>query len=288
MRSSMARLLVPTLAALVALAAGDRHGARAADMERVAFRSADERATPLVGRLLRPAGAGPFPAVVLLHGCGGLFNRDGQLTKRHVDWAQRFAAAGYVVFFPDSFTPRGVKSVCSDRDRVVSPGGRARDALGAAAWLRSQRFMAPGRMAAMGWSNGGSTVLRLVAENSVAGTYAAAVAFYPGCKSIAERSRWDARIPLLIQIGEADDWTPAEPCRQVAARDRNGRVQLNIYPDAYHDFDAPDMPMRERRGVAYSARGDGVVHVGTHEKARQAAIGATMRFLSSHLGATTR
>src|SRR5262245_52960414 len=195
--------LVSALAAFAAVIAAYGHGARAADIERVAFRSADENATSLTGQLLRPAGAGPFPAVVLLHGCGGLFNRDGGLTKRHADWAQRFVAAGYVVLFPDSFTPRGVKSICSDRDRVVSPDGRAKDALGAAAWLRTQRFVVPARVAAMGWSNGGSTVLRLVAESNVANVYAAAVAFYPGCKSIAEQSRWEARVPLLIEIGEA-------------------------------------------------------------------------------------
>jgi dienelactone hydrolase len=254
-------------------------------MERVTFRSSGENSTPLVGYLLRPAGAGPFPAMVLLHGCGGLFNRDGDLSRRHADWAQRFVAAGYVVLFPDSFNPRGVRSVCTSRDRVVSPQGRARDALGAAAWLRTRRFVMPARIAALGWSNGGSTVLRLVAETRVADSYAAAVAFYPGCTSIAEQAKWQARIPLLIQIGEADDWTPAEPCRQVAASSRNGRVQLDTYPGAYHDFDAPDMPVRERRGVAYSARGDGVVHVGTNEQARQAAIAATLQFLSTRLGA---
>ena len=65
--------------------------------------------------------------MVLLHGCGGLFGRDGRLSKRHADWASRFIRAGHVVPFPDSFNPRGVKSVCPDRDRdrVVSPHGRA-------------------------------------------------------------------------------------------------------------------------------------------------------------------
>jgi dienelactone hydrolase len=73
--------------------------------ERVEFPSAD--GTRIVGLVFKPAGAGPFPALVLLHGCGGLFNQSGELTRRESDWADRLVAAGYAVVFPDSFNRRG-------------------------------------------------------------------------------------------------------------------------------------------------------------------------------------
>ena len=64
------------------------------------------------------------------------------------------------------------------------------------------------------------------------------VAFYPGCNFYDRRAGWAPSAPLLIVMGEADDWTPAEPCRRLAAKFPE-RIKLVLYPGAYHDFDAP-------------------------------------------------
>jgi poly(3-hydroxybutyrate) depolymerase len=48
----------------------------------------------LRGVLFRPQGAGPFPSVVALHGCGGLLNRSGKIVRRFADWGDRLSAAG--------------------------------------------------------------------------------------------------------------------------------------------------------------------------------------------------
>src|SRR5262245_32057076 len=64
--------------------------------------------TTLKAVLFRPAGPGPFPAVVGLHGCGGLVNRAGTLGARYRDWAERLVGAGFVVLYPDSFGSRGL------------------------------------------------------------------------------------------------------------------------------------------------------------------------------------
>jgi dienelactone hydrolase len=55
--------------------------------------------------IYKPDGAGPFPALVLVHTCGGLRPEIG-------DWAKNALARGYVAFVIDSLGPRGVKSVC--------------------------------------------------------------------------------------------------------------------------------------------------------------------------------
>ena len=261
--------------------------ATAAELERVSFPSANKEATPLEGYVLRPAGEGPFPAIVALHGCGGLWGRtSGELNKRHADWGERLVQAGYLVLFPDSFNPRGVTGVCNTANRVVAPSGRAYDAIGAAQWLAAQPFVDKARIGALGWSMGGSTALHLVARKNASTVFAAAVAFYPGCRVLLERRQWEPRIPLLIQIGEADDWTPAAPCKELAGRHKD--IRIDVYPEAHHDFDAPDTPLRERRGVAFSASGTGVVHVGTNEPARRAAIDATMKFFADQLRADKR
>jgi len=75
--------------------------------------------------------------------------------------------------------------------------------------------------------------------------FAAAVALYPGCVP-ARRSGTAASgvyrpvAPLLILIGEKDDWTPAEPCRKLteAAQQGGYPVTIKIYPGAYHSFDS--------------------------------------------------
>jgi poly(3-hydroxybutyrate) depolymerase len=60
--------------------------------------------TTLRGYLFKPTGPGPFPAVVGLHGCGGLLNKQGEIVSRETTWADLLTARGYVVLFPDSFT----------------------------------------------------------------------------------------------------------------------------------------------------------------------------------------
>src|SRR6266508_701570 len=205
-----------------------------AEFQRVSFTSANKQAITLTGFVFRPAGTGPFPAVVALHGCGGLGAASRELSKRHDDWAGRLVRAGYVVLMPDSFAPRGAKSLCGTRDRVVRPSKRADDARGAAAWLAVQPFVQPGRIGVLGWSNGGSTVLHLVGRDGVSAAFTAAVAFYPGCRVLLKKADWTARIPLLIQHGAADDWTPIAPCRELAGK--SSKVRLIAYPGAFHDF----------------------------------------------------
>jgi dienelactone hydrolase len=150
------------------------------------------------------------------------------------------------------------------------------------AWLKTQAFVARGRIGVVGWSNGGSTVLRFVPAGA-ADDVAAAIAFYPGCSSLVKRGGWSSRVPLMILMGAEDDWTPAEPCRQLVAA-AGGPTRIETYPGAYHGFDSPDSKLRTRKGMAFSVNGTGVVHVGTHPAARQTAIAATMKFLGERMG----
>src|SRR5688572_18567464 len=114
----------------------------ASAQERVQFASVDGALnggapTQLDGYLYRPSGAGPFPAVVAMHGCGGLFApRDrNKLAARNIDWGTRLSAQGYAVLFPDSFNPRGIPEVCKQDQTLVRPGvHRVADAYGALAW----------------------------------------------------------------------------------------------------------------------------------------------------------
>jgi dienelactone hydrolase len=244
------------------------------------------RGVTLSGTLRTPTGEGPFPAVVALHGCGGAYTKSGALSRRHADWARRLVANGYVVLFPDSFGSRGARSQCRTRHRVARPSReRVRDVLAAKAYLQSRRDIRPGAISLLGWSNGGSTVLYAVkprsAPNDGKPDFARAIAFYPGCRVPAKKGDWHARLPLLILIGAADDWTPAAPCEALAkkAGTAGEKVSIKVYPGAYHDFDHPKLPVHINRDLAYTGSGTGRAHTGTNPAARQDAINRVMTFL---------
>jgi dienelactone hydrolase len=266
---------------------------RACAAEHVQFRSLDSASTLLDGYLDRAPGPGRHPAVVLLHGCGGMFNRrTGLISALKRDWVAALNR-GYSVLMVDSFRPRGVDLTCSPAtyNRAIVEA-RPKDAYGALYYLQKQPFVRGDRVALMGWSAGGGTVLRTVSVQSNGrpaalpqGDFRAAVAFYPAlCGDRREPPGWTSTIPLLVLFGAADVWTPLAPCERfiAGAVGRGSRIELHTYPGAYHAFDAPNSPLRrlpQFRTVA------GVVPiVGTDPAARQDAFARVPAFLARYLG----
>lgn len=131
--------------------------------ERVQFDSLDrdgDRPIRIEALLYKPSGDVPAagrPAVIALHGCGGLYStvkgRRDRPSPRHAARAEAMLAAGYVVLFPDSLTARGLDQTCTIRasERVLTAARRKLDALGALAWLASQPGIARERIALLGW-----------------------------------------------------------------------------------------------------------------------------------------
>lgn len=183
----------------------------------------------------RPSGTGPFPAIVLLHHCGGI---DGDLKSL----ARHFTAEGYVTIIPDSFGSRGVGAVCVSG--AVTEGERVPDAYAAADYLRSLPEVRPDRIGVIGFSHGAGTITWLVSSNPLSKPFQAAVAYYPNC----ERRRDAINAPTLVLSGAKDDWTPAEPCTAWGQRVHDeARLTVVVYPDTYHSFDKPrthDVPGR--------------------------------------------
>jgi dienelactone hydrolase len=186
--------------------------------------------------LFVPEGAGPFPAMVILHGCDGV-------GPHYRDWARQLNAWGYVAMVVDSFRPRGLSNVCN-HGMLVPPLVQAQDAFAAADYLRARPDVRADRIGVIGFSHGGWAVLKAVLADTVRGDHAtpfvAAVAFYPGCDPPGSPLATDT----LILIGDADDWTPVERC--VRWRDRVQRaghdLEMKIYPGALHAFDAQTWP----------------------------------------------
>jgi dienelactone hydrolase len=207
-----------------------------------------ESATPkdpdrVAGRLSKPDGAGPFPALVLLHGCQGV-------SPQVKDWARWLADRGYVAFVVDSFGPRHEPADCKadDGNPAAPDTERFDDAIGALKYLQAQSFVIPERVASFGWSQGGEFAMSVINGPTLERArargvalprvgYAAAIAMYPGgCLDYAKEL---VIRPLLLLIGGSDDWTPPRYCREMAAnmKARGADVTLVEYPAAYHYFD---------------------------------------------------
>jgi dienelactone hydrolase len=274
------RLFPAVISAALAMTCGER-AALAQSPQAVHFAGPD--GMTLQGALYVPKGSGPFPAIVALHGCAGLNGMNDEISPRHRDWGERLAAQGYVVLFPDSFTSRGLGSQCRNATRDVKPSReRVADALAALTFLAHQSNVDAKAISLLGWSNGASSVLYAVAKKnapSAGPDFARAIGFYPGCRVPLESGTWQTRMPLLILIGEADDWTPAAPCKDLVAG-AGAKARIVTYPDAYHDFDHPDLPVHTVDHLAFTATGSGVAHTGTNPAARADAINQVTNFLA--------
>ncbi|MET3757598.1 dienelactone hydrolase [Rhizobium binae] len=193
--------------------------------------------TPLLGYLSRPAGDGPFPAVVLLHGCDHL-----RLSVKDL-WPKRLVKWGYVVLVVDSFTTRKLDDTCGSAlpERVF-------DAYGALEFLSRSSFVDTSRVALMGFSAGATATLDATKiagnEQLMERKFRAAVAYYPAC----DADRGDPTVPTLIMTGERDNWSRAERCQKRLARlsDNAPPVELDVYRGVYHNFDAPEFMVGKR------------------------------------------
>ena len=129
----------------------------------------------LRGRLLQPAGDGPFPAVVVKHGSAGMWTDPpseleplGDMKSQFDDWAAMLSQDGYVVLVLDSFGPRGYTTFQNKKppeDSDVAPVyERARDAFDALDYLRGLAFVDPDRVAVLGFSHGAGGVAGAMAD----------------------------------------------------------------------------------------------------------------------------
>ena len=254
----------------------------------------------LTGLLDRPTRELPGPAVVMMHGCSGLGSAKGPFAL-YRDWRDLLVANGFVTLMVDSAASRGFHQTCTldvkeQTDRMWAE--RPSDAYAALAFLQSQSFVAPDKIALMGWSQGGGVVLETIPTHSLgrpnpppAHEFAAAIAFYPGLcadKRLAAHldeppQSWATSIPLLVLQGEADNWTRAKPCEAFLgeAKSRHSPVSFQIYPGAYHSFDAPGMPIHT---VEAYRNNEWAPIEGTNETARSDARDRVIRFLAEHFG----
>ena len=227
----------------------------------------------LHAQLYKPDGNGPFPAVIALHGCGGLGGHSEPILPRYRDWAEQLLKEGKAVLLPDSYGSRELGPQCRVKERhVLARRERVADILASRRWLVEQPWAARGRISLMGWANGASALLWAVrpqlSSRSVEPDFRSAVAFYPDCQ-VSSGLGWSTRVPTLLLIGAKDDVSSPLACRQMidGAHGRSALARIVVYPGAYHDFDRANLPLHATAGTSDAAtpeRG----HLGTDAEAR--------------------
>ena len=238
------RLVAAAMLLSLAAAAPARAG-----RETISIPVTEPQPATITGDLYTPSGKGPYPAVVLFHGCGGV-------SPNVPAWALWLQSEGYAALVVDSFQGRGLRNLCADT-RPLTPAVRAADVYAAAAKLQAMGVVDGDRIAAMGFSHGGSTVLaawRTQAKHSDA-KLRALIALYPGCGS--QQPPPPDAAPLLILAGGKDDWTPAESCQTLAdaSREAGRPVTIVVYPDARHHFDGVDLKRQVFVSIAKGGKG---------------------------------
>jgi dienelactone hydrolase len=237
----------------------------------VTFSSAKDKSSfgNLQGLLAKPDGKGPFPAVVLLHTCGGV--------KRHVseDWPNYLTSLGYVVLTVDTMGVRGY-SICTQMGG--GPAGaymQSEDAYGALDYLATLPYVDGNRVGVMGFSMGAMAInnymVEAASQTKRRHEFKAAIAAYGHCRSISFSTRGNIGIPLMELVGELDS-VHGPSCIEAG---KNKLAEVNVLKATYHAFDQSQFT-----NLRYDSYGSAMLYSSSaHSKAEE----LTKAFLAKHL-----
>ncbi len=231
----------------------------------------------LSGVIYRPANytsSSNFPAVVMMHGCGGMWsNRDPKAMnsngtpnlQNHIEkWGWKLASEGIVALAVDSYTRRKPSSTVPDSDWQNQCNGetyggavdpyttRVLDARAAWNYLAGDSRINAARIGMLGWSQGGQAVMVESAETSrtnntprtTATPFSVSVVFYPGCGSdlgfgSPSSSYWRPSHDFRMNLAELDPLRANCETRDSIADSLTSVTVLRItYDDANHGFDS--------------------------------------------------
>ena len=196
----------------------------------------------LGGELRLPLGAtGPVPAVVLIHGSGGIGAGPDM-------WAHILNEAGIAAFILDSFSGRNIVSTVEDQDQLNSLS-MTLDAFRALDVLAAHPRIRPDRIAVWGFSKGAvpavySAVERFRTRFGGANRFAAHVGFYTPCNVAYDGDEKMDGVPIRLYHGSSDDYVNPAACRALVDRLKPAGVDVALteYADSQHGFDNPSSP----------------------------------------------
>jgi carboxymethylenebutenolidase len=219
------RIFFCSFPVLLALRAVNAPGQQA-----VTFPSGDSTAQ---GLLYLPQGAGPHPALIVIHEWWGLN-----------DWIKQeaagYAAKGYVVLAVDLY--RGKVATTPDLAHELMRGlpqdQGVRDLTSALTYLQSRKDVKRHRIGAVGWCMGGGYALQL----AIAAPSLRAVAINYGALATDKAALGKIHAAVLGNFGGLDHGIPPEAVNafEAAMQSLDKPVDIKIYPQAGHAFENPN------------------------------------------------
>lgn len=196
-----------------------------------------------LGYFFLPDGASaaqPVPAVVMLHGAGGVQR------ARELAYAAQFARMGIAALVVDVFgARRDIATGFVDRLINITESAMVTDAYAALDWLDARPEVDAGQVVLIGFSYGAMATV-FAAYDQVAGLFGDAdaprfaghVAFYGPCIARFRDSRTTGA-PVLFLSGGRDAIVDQERCAEIQDDLRRGgsRVTAIVYPDGMHQWD---------------------------------------------------
>ncbi len=222
---AMAEALLPRYAEAHTISFTDKRiKARYADYD-----SPDGTSGKMRGYLVQPAGAGPFPAVLVVHENRGL--------NPHIeDVARRAAIEGFLALAPDGLFPVGGYPGNDDDGKVLQrsldKGKLFTDLLNSAKFLKGHS-LSTGKLGVTGFCYGGGVVNALAV--AMGADLNAGVPFYGRAASTEDVPK--IRAPLLIHYAEDDPRVNAmRDGYRKALEDNNVAFEMHSYEGTRHGF----------------------------------------------------
>ena len=181
------------------------------------------------GYLVAPAGAGPFPAVLVIHENRGL-------NPYVEDVARRAAVAGFLALAPDGLSPAGGYPGNDDDGRELQRGldqAKLRQDMENSARFVKAHALSTGKLGVTGFCWGGGTSNHLAV--TLGGDLQAAVPYY----GAAAPSDKVASIKAAVQIHLAEDdqrINAMYPDYEAALKAAGVRYERHSYPGTRHGF----------------------------------------------------
>lgn len=277
--------------------------------------------SPLKSILFIPSSSTTVPAVVVMHGSGGLWSStdDTKLASQFNGWIDSFRVHNIAALFIDSYTPRGVKTFHDvappENIFLAAEFVRPRDAYEGLTYLRSNARIKSDKIALLGFSHGGTTVLStmvdaaavtkstawsLISNNityttgvlapaakPTAGGFVAAVSYYPGAAMFSyygrpgtpSNGKYQNYAPILLHAAGND------PLYTTTYTNSDNNSQVSAYDGLIQkaQLNVGSSPITKQvyTGAAHSF--DGETSVGVDADASKLARTRSIAFLKQYL-----
>jgi len=197
------------------------------------------------GYLVQPAGAGPYPAVVVFHENRGL-------NPYVEDVARRLAVSGFLALAPDGLAPVGGYPGNDDEGRTLQSGldqEKLRvDMVNSARFLRTHP-LSTGKLGATGFCWGGGMTNQLAVV--LGAELAAGVPYYGAAPAATDVPRIKAA--MLVQYAGTDERINAQwPAYEAALRAAGARYEQFVYEGTQHGFHNNSTPRYEEKAANLS------------------------------------